>query len=158
MHKAHTMIRIPAHARIARAPRRGFTIIEVIVIVVILGVLAAVIAPRVIGRVGQAKRSTAEANAAAIATAVEMYRADCGDPPQGAGLADFLLRRPSEVPAEKWDVGGPYLKNAEQIIDPWGKPVVLVMPGQKNKDFDIISYGADGKPGGEGEDKDVVKP
>lgn len=138
--------------------RRGFTIIEVIVIVVILGVLAAVIAPRLLGRVGQAKRSTAEANAAAIASAVELFLADCGSIPSGTKLEDFLMRCPAGVEEAKWKQNGPYLKNADQLKDPWGKPFMIVMPGKKNADFDIVSYGADGAPGGEGDNADVVKP
>lgn len=141
-------------ARLARA----FTIIEVIVIVVILGVLAAVIAPRLIGRVGQAKQSAAASNASTIAAAVEMYITDCQAPPQGAALADFLMKCPPGVDEAKWKLNGPYLKNADQLKDPWGHNFVLVMPGKKNADFDIVSYGADGKEGGTGDDADIVKP
>ena len=138
--------------------RRAFTIIEVIVIVVILGVLAAVIAPRLIGRVGQAKQATAGTNAAAIASAVELFIADCGPPPAGSKLEDFLMRCPSGVEEAKWKQNGPYLKNAEQLKDPWGKPFVLIIPGRKNADYDIVSYGADGQPGGEGDNLDITKP
>lgn len=142
----------------SRPHRRAFTIIEVIVIVVILGVLAAVIAPRLIGRVGQAKQATAGTNAAAIASAVELYTADCGPPPAGAKLEDFLMRCPSGIEEEKWKQNGPYLKNVEQLKDPWGRPFVLVLPGRKNADYDIVSYGADGQPGGDGDNADITKP
>ena len=141
-----------------RTGRRGFTIIEIIVVVVIIGVLAAVIAPRLIGRVGQAKRTTAEANAAALSTAVELYMNECGPVPEGAVLADFLLRCPSGVDAETWNRSGPYIKNSDQLNDPWGRLFVIIVPGTKNKDFDIVSYGADGKLGGDGDNKDIIKP
>lgn len=135
--------------------RRGFTIIEVIVIVVILGVIAAVIAPRLIGRIGHSKQSVAKVNAAAIASAFKLYMIDCGKPEPGATL-DVLVERPPAVAEDKWQ--GPYLNNAEELNDPWGRPFQLVLPGQRNADFDVVSYGADGQPGGEGEDADVIKP
>lgn len=138
------------------ARRAGFTLIEAIVVIIILGVLAAVIAPRFIQRVGQSKQAVAGTNASAIATALELYRADCGDPEAGASL-DILVTRPGNVEEANWK--GPYLRNASQLTDPWGNPFVLVIPGEKNTaDFDIVSYGADGKPGGEGENADVTKP
>ena len=135
--------------------RRGFTLVEAIVVIIILGVLATVIAPRLIGRVGQAKHSTAMANANTIATAVNPFALDTGKKPDGSSL-EFLLRRPSEVDESAWK--GPYLNNADMLKDPWGKPFMIVVPGEKNPDFDIVSYGADGKPGGTGENEDIRKP
>jgi general secretion pathway protein G len=140
--------------RTARA-RGGFTLVEAIVVIIILGVLATVIAPRLIGRVGQAKHATAVANANTIATAVSTFALDTGKKPDGSSL-DFLLRRPAEVDESAWK--GPYLNNADMLKDPWGKPYMIVVPGEKNPDFDIVSYGADGKPGGTGEDEDIRKP
>lgn len=134
---------------------RGFTLVEAIVVIIILGVLATVIAPRLIGRVGQAKHSTAVANANTIATAVSTFALDTGKKPDGSSL-DFLLRRPSEVDEAAWK--GPYLNNADMLKDPWGKAYMIMVPGEKNPDFDIMSYGADGKPGGSGEDEDIRKP
>lgn len=139
-----------------RSPARGFTLIEAIVVIIILGVLAAVIAPRFIQRVGQSKQAVAGTNAAAIATALELYRADCGDPESGASL-DILIERPSNIEEGRWK--GPYLKNKDNLKDPWGNNFILVIPGVQNAaDFDIVSYGADGKPGGDGENQDIVKP
>lgn len=136
--------------------RRAFTIAEIIVVVIIIGVLAAIIVPRLTNRVGQARTTAAAANANAISTAVEAFMADCGTPPAGGDLASFLMERPANVDEGKWK--GPYLKNRDQLLDPWGNPFILVMPGQRNADFDIVSYGADKKPGGEGDNADVIKP
>jgi general secretion pathway protein G len=134
--------------------RGGFTIIEVIVIVVILGVIAAVIAPRLINRIGQSKQSLAASNAASLATAMKLFQADHRAP--GAGdTVDILWDRPSDVAQADWE---PYVDNADALLDPWGRKFALVVPGNRNVDFDIISYGADGQPGGEGENADVVKP
>lgn len=127
---------------------RAFTIIEIVVVVVIIGILAAVIAPRIFGRVGQAKQSVAASNAAAIANAVRLY------------MTDNEGRLPQGVPLEQMLMGGAtkYMDNADQLIDPWGNPFVLIVPGRKNADFDVVSYGADKREGGEGDDKDIVKP
>ncbi len=141
---------------LGRRFRRAFTIIEVLVIVLIVGILATIVATRLIGRVGQARGTAAAANANALGTAVESFWADCGQPSTGAELASFLMERPSNVDAAKWQ--GPYLKNQDQLLDPWGRAFMMVMPGVRNADFDIVSYGADGKPGGEGENTDIVKP
>lgn len=135
--------------------RGGFTIIEVIVIVVILGVIAAVIAPRLLGRIGQSKQAVAAANAASLATQVKLFIADHGMPQGGASIA-ILWERPSNIESGDWK--GPYVDNEDQLDDPWGRPFVLLIPGQKNVDFDVVSYGADGQPGGSGEDADVIKP
>jgi general secretion pathway protein G len=138
-----------------RRVRRGFTLIEVIVIVVILGVLAAVIAPRFLSRIGQSKVAVAESNAASLAQAVRLFIADHGNPESGATI-DILWEKPVNVEEAKWQ---PYVENADKLLDPWGNKFALRVPGEKNTfDFDVVSYGADGKPGGEGENTDIVKP
>jgi len=136
-----------------RNTRRAFTIMEVIVVVVIIGVLAAVIAPRLLGRVGQSRVAVAQSNATAIATAMKGFIMDCGVPEAGADLS-ILLDRPPNVDEGKWK--GPYLDNADQLKDPWGNDFQLRIPGEFNADFDIVSYGSDGAPGGEGEAADIV--
>jgi general secretion pathway protein G len=135
--------------------RAAFTIIEVLVIIVIIGVIAAVVAPRLIGRIGAAKTAMAEANASTLATAMKTFQLDCGLPESGATLG-VLWERPSNVAEGSWK--GPYVDNADMLKDPWANPFVLVIPGQKNVDFDIVSYGADGQPGGTGDNEDVRKP
>lgn len=137
-------------------PARAFTIIEVIVIVVILGILAAVIAPRLMSRIGQSRQGVAAANGASLATQLRAVMLDNGGRLPSGATIELLWERPGEVPAENWK--GPYVENKDQLLDPWGNPWVLVYPGQKNVDFDIVSYGADGQPGGSDEDADVIKP
>ena len=150
---ATTHFRPPPSA--LRRSRRGFTLIEVIVIVVILGVLAAVIAPRFLSRIGQSKRSVTEANASSLATALKLFIADHGAPESGSPI-DILWERPGNIEESKWQ---PYVENADKLLDAWGRTFVLRIPGEKNTfDFDIVSYGADGKPGGEGDDADIIKP
>lgn len=137
-----------------RTDRGGFTIIEVIVIVVILGVLAAVITPRLMRHIGGAKQSTAAANAASLASAVKVMQAEMGKLPDPGTSITILWENPGEGTGWK----GPYVDNADALKDPWGNQFVLVIPGRKNFDFDIVSYGADGQPGGEGDNEDIVKP
>jgi general secretion pathway protein G len=137
-----------------RNVRQAFTIIEVIVIVVILGVLAAVIAPRLLNRIGQSKQSVAKANAASLATQMKLFMADHGAPESGSGI-EVLWERPSNVDEGKYQ---PYVDNADQLSDPWGRRYLLVIPGQKNVDFDVVSLGADGQPGGDGENADITAP
>lgn len=144
----------PAPHAAPRRAARAFTIIEVIVIVVILGVIAAVIAPRLINRIGESKQSVAKANAANLANAVKLFSADHGKPASGATIT-ILWERPPEIAEKDWQ---PYVDSGDALKDPWGNPYLLVIPGQKNFDFDVVSYGADGRPGGEGEDADVIKP
>lgn len=134
---------------------QGFTIIEVIVIVVILGIIATVIAPRLFSRVGQARTSAAENGAATLASLVAGYQIDHGKPPRGATLEDVLWAKPSNVPDAEWE---PYVNKLADLIDPWGNKYVLVIPGEVNIDFDVVSRGSDGQPGGEGDAKDIIKP
>lgn len=144
----------PQMANRGRRARRAFTIIEVIVIVVILGVIAALIAPRLFSRVGQSKQAVANANAASLAGAMRMFLADHGKPEAGASIS-ILWERPATIAEDKWQ---PYVENADALKDPWDRPFLLVIPGTKNVDFDITSYGADGQPGGTDENADIIKP
>ena len=136
--------------------RRAFTLVEIIVVIVILGILATLIAPRIFSRIGQAKHATAESNAAVLANATKLLLADCGGRvPEGATIM-ALWEKPGGVEEGQWK--GPYVDSVDQLKDPWGNQFVLVVPGKKNIDFDIMSYGADKNPGGSGDDADVVKP
>lgn len=143
------------HIRNRRLARAGFTLVEAIVIIVILGIIAAVIAPRVFQNIGSAKSGVAASNAAALATSVNNLYADAGELRE-----DWTIRALLETPSgmDEDEYNGPYVQNEEALLDPWGNEFELVIPGEKNTDFDIVSYGRDGAPGGEGEDKDIVKP
>lgn len=140
------------HARHARHARRAFTIIEVIVIVVILGVLAALIAPRLLGRIGQSRQAVARANAESLATQMKLFIADHYMPDSGASI-EILFVKPANIESDKWH---PYVDNLDALKDPWGNLFGLRIPGDVNVDFDIVSYGADGQLGGEGEAADIV--
>ena len=128
----------------------GFTLIELLIVMVILGLLAALVGPRMFGKVGSSKSKAAKAQISLLETALDTYRLDVGKYPTTDQGLEVLRTKPSDV--EKWD--GPYLPK-DVPMDPWGKPYVYRAPGEHG-DFDIISYGADGRPGGEGEDADVV--
>lgn len=132
----------------------AFTIIEVIVIVVVLGIIAAVIAPRLLGRIGQSRQAVAKSNATQLANSVKLFLADHGTIESGSAIS-ILYERPSNIEESKYK---PYVDNPDQLKDPWGRAYLLVMPGQKNVDFDIVSYGADGQPGGTDENADVIVP
>lgn len=134
-----------------RRSERGFTLIELLVVLVILGLLATIAGPRVIKFIGGAKTDTAQVQIQQLAGALELYRLEVGrypSPDEGLGA---LVARPGSATA--WN--GPYIRNAEAIVDPWGNPYVYRVPGSAT-DFDIYSLGADGREGGDGEDQDVA--
>ncbi len=135
-----------------RRHRRGFSFAEVIVAVLIIGILSALVVPRVFQRVTQARQTAAENGTRQIISTVNMYLADVGrsTPPSNFDLSVLTL-----TPEEGGGPNGHYL-NEDDLIDPWGNPYEIRVPGEVNRDFDIISYGADGEPGGSGEDADIV--
>ncbi len=129
---------------------RGFTLIEMLIVMVILGLLAALVAPRMFGKVGKSKQKAAKAQIALFETALDAYRLDTGRYPTTDQGLQALRVKPSGV--EKWD--GPYLPK-DIPLDPWGHRYVYRSPGAHG-DYDILSLGADGAEGGEGEDEDVA--
>jgi len=129
---------------------KGFTLIEMLIVMVILGLLAALVGPRMFGKVGKSKQKAAKAQIALFETALDTYRLDTSRYPTTDQGLQALRVKPSGV--ERWD--GPYLPK-EVPLDPWGHPYQYRSPGEHG-DFDIISLGADGSEGGQGEDEDVV--
>ena len=130
--------------------RRGFTLLELLVVMVIIGLLAAYVAPKYFSQVGKSEVKTAKAQIVGFEKALQQYRLDTGRyPTTEQGLA-ALVSKPTDV--AKWD--GPYLEKSVPM-DPWGHAYVFVSPGEHG-DVDISSLGRDGRPGGEGLDADVT--
>lgn len=135
-----------------RFKQQGFTLIEIMVVVVILGILAALVVPQVMGRPDQAKVTVAGGDIKGISAALEMYRLDNGIYPSTQQGLDALVTRPSTPPqARSWSPDG-YLKALP--VDPWGNPYQYLSPGTQGA-FDLYSLGADGKPGGTGLAADI---
>ena len=133
----------------ARATR-GFTLLELLVVMVIIGLLAGVVAPRYFAQVGKTQVKVARAQVDALDKALDQFRLDVGRyPTSEEGLPALVVQPGTET---GW--AGPYLKKGVPL-DPWGRPYVYVSPGQHG-DFDLLSYGKDGRPGGTGEDADVT--
>jgi len=131
---------------------KGFTLIEVMVVVVILGILAAFIVPKIAGRPDEAKVAKAKHDIQTIETALDLYKLDTGRYPSTDQGLDALINPPSTDPApNNWRAGG-YLKRLSS--DPWGFPYQYLNPGS-HVEIDVFSYGADNQPGGEGIDNDI---
>ncbi|CAN7322069.1 type II secretion system major pseudopilin GspG [Rhizobacter sp. LjRoot28] len=130
---------------------RGFTLLELLVVMVIIGLLAAYVGPRYFSQIGKSERSTAKAQIEGLAKALDAYRIDTGRyPTSEQGLA-ALVTKPADEP--KWN--GPYLQKAVPT-DSWGRPFVYQSPGATGSDdFDLLSYAKDGQAGGDGDAADV---
>jgi len=134
-----------------RQNQGGFTLIEIMVVVIILGILAAIVAPNVIGRIDDAQISRVQQDLRGIENALKFYRLDnFGYPTSEQGL-DALVSKPADPNIRNWKAGG-YLDRLPE--DPWGNKYEYLNPGQ-NGEFDVYSYGRDGRPGGEGLDSDI---
>jgi general secretion pathway protein G len=132
-------------------PRAGFTLIEIIVVVVIIAVLATLIAPNIFRNLSNAKTTTAKAQIETLGAALDAFRLDVGRYPTSAEGLDALNTQPAGVAG--WH--GPYLKKRIPP-DPWGHPYVFKSPGEVNPhDYDLLSYGSDGQPGGDGDAADI---
>ena len=135
-----------------KAPRcaRGFTLLELLVVLVIIGLLAGYVAPRYFSQVGKSEVKVAQAQIVALEKALDTYRLDVGRYPTTEQGLDALQARPQNE--AKWS--GPYLQKAVPL-DPWGKPYQYKAPGEHG-DFDLWSFGKDGQPGGTGEAADIT--
>lgn len=131
--------------------RGGFTLLELLIVMIIIGLLAALIGPKMIGRVGESRQTVAKQQIEGFSSALEMYKLDTTKyPAQEQGL-EALVTEPQGI--TNWK--GPYLKKKFVPKDPWGNNYVYIYPGEHG-DYDIVSYGSDGNSGGDGEAKDVA--
>jgi len=134
--------------------RNGFTLIELMVVIVILGILAGLIVPKIIGRPDEAKQLKAKMQIESLETALKLYRLDSGMyPDTEQGLAALVALPDTGNIPKKWRKGG-YLDKGKLPKDPWGNEFIYLSPGA-NGDYDIISYGADGVSGGEDKNMDI---
>ena len=140
------MMRIPS----STARPAGFTLLELLVVMVIIGLLAAYVAPRYFSQVGKSEIKATQAQIVAFEKALDTYRLDMGHYPTTEQGLNALLQRPQNE--AKWN--GPYLQKAIPL-DPWGKPYQYKSPGERGE-FDLWSFGKDGQPGGTGENADVT--
>lgn len=137
-----------------RLDARGFTLIELMVVLVILGVLAGLIVPRIMGRPEEARRMKAKIQIQSIETALQLYKLDNGSyPTTEQGLQALVEAPPAGELARAWRDGG-YLEKGRVPLDPWKNEYVYLSPGT-NGEYDLVSFGADGSPGGEGKDADI---
>jgi general secretion pathway protein G len=124
---------------------KAFTLIELMLVVIILGILVAMVLPRLAGRSEQARRAAAYADIASISLALDLYELDNGSYPTTEQGLEALLSKPTISPIpSNWN--GPYLKKAP--IDPWGRPYIYKYPGEHSSDYDLYSWGQDGVEGG----------
>lgn len=138
--------------RVERKKRAlGFTLVELLVVLAILGMLAALVGPQVLNQLGGAKSKSAAIQISDLEQALEIYKLDVGRFPNSSQGLEALVRQPSGV--KGWN--GPYLKKGELPMDPWGNPYEYRYPGQGGGP-EITSLGADGRQGGSGEDADVT--
>jgi general secretion pathway protein G len=140
--------------RLKNLSQAGFTLIELLVVLVIIGILAGYIGPKIMGRPEEAKRTKATLQIQGIETALKMYKLDNGMYPSTEQGLQALVELPAsgELPP-KWREGG-YLEKGKIPTDPWGNDFVFLSPGL-NGDFDLSSYSSDGEAGGEGDDTDI---
>lgn len=134
--------------------RSGFTLLELVVVIIVLGLLAGLVAPQVIGRLSDAKSTTARTQIELLSVALDSYRLDNGRYPTTEQGLSALRERPTHAPVPtNWR--GPYLRK-DVPLDPWGRAYVYRAPGERSASgFDLESLGRDGKLGGDGEDADV---
>lgn len=144
LHRPPTCRRLPSRLHL------GFTLLELLVVVVIIGLLAGLVAPRYFDQVGKSNTKIAKAQIDSLEKALDQYRLDVGSYPTSEQGLQALFSKPNN--AEKWQ--GPYLKKSVPP-DPWGRPYRYKSPGD-HSDYDVFSYGADGQLGGTGENVDVT--
>ncbi|OPY64449.1 MAG: Type II secretion system protein G precursor [Syntrophorhabdus sp. PtaU1.Bin050] len=133
----------------------GFTLIELMIVVVIVGILATLLIPKIMERPEEARRIKAKADIKTIESALKLYKLDNGTYPSTDQGLEALITKPETSPVpNKWREGG-YIEGKEVPKDPWGNPFYYTSPGADGREYSINSYGADGEPGGSGKDSDI---
>ncbi|MGE0357075.1 MAG: type II secretion system major pseudopilin GspG [Burkholderiales bacterium] len=130
--------------------RRGFTLLELVMVLVIIGVILAMVGPRVFSNLGRANSEVAKAKIGMIGGQLELFKLDVGRYPTSQEGLGALLAAPGG--AANWN--GPYIRDPKELKDPWNRDFVYRAPGEKGA-YDIVSLGADGKEGGDGDNRDV---
>ncbi len=135
--------------------RAGFTLIEILVVVVILGILAGLVVPRIMDQPEKARQTQAKMQIESLETALKLFKLENGFYPSTEQGLESLVRKPTtgRIP-NRWREGG-YMDKSRLPKDPWGYDFIYLSPGVHNRDFDLISYGADNQAGGEAEDRDI---
>ncbi|TAL31380.1 MAG: type II secretion system protein GspG [Spirochaetes bacterium] len=137
------------------AGRGGFSLLEIMIVITILGILAVMVVPRFMDLPKKARVAAAKQQIADIGMALEMYSSDNGNYPTTEQGLEALINKPSSEPSpQNYNEGG-YLKKREVPKDPWGRAFLYRSPGEQSKDYELVSLGADGKDGGEGENADI---
>jgi general secretion pathway protein G len=136
-----------------RNRQRGFTLIEIMVVVVILAVLGALVVPNILGKVDTARVTAAKTDINSIKQALDLYRLDNFKYPTTEQGLQALVKQPADPTITNYPPHG-YLSTLPK--DPWGNPYIYTSPGSDGREFEIMSYGRDGKPGGEGPDADIL--
>jgi general secretion pathway protein G len=137
---------------VSRARQHGFTLIEIMVVVIIIGLLAAVIVPSVISKVDEARVSKAKADIQALEAALTMFRLDNSKYPTTDQGLQSLITQPTDPSIRHWRVGG-YIQHVSK--DPWGNPYQYAFPSSHGRDYDLFTLGSDGQPGGDGTAADI---
>lgn len=138
-----------------RFGEKGFTLIELMVVIVILGILATFLIPKIMSRPDEARIIKAKNDIKAIESALKLYKLDNGFYPTTEQGLEALIKKPDSEPIpQNWKSGG-YLDSNNTPLDPWGHKYIYRSPGEDGRDYDIISYGADGKEGGDGVNADI---
>jgi len=143
------------HPSVRPPGRAGFTLLEILVVIIVLGLLAGLVAPRIIGRVSEARTAAAKTQIELLSVALDNYHLDNGMYPTTAQGLAALRVQPTAAPVPRnWR--GPYLRK-DVPLDPWDRAYLYRSPGEQNPTgFDLLTYGRDGQPGGEDEDADVT--
>lgn len=141
----------PASPCDRRPCQSGFTLVEALVVLVIVGLLALLVAPNLIGRLGKAKGDAAQAQISTLVSAIDLFYIDMGRYPTKEEGLEALLKAPGDDP--RWR--GPYLRKSQALVDPWGQRFNYRLPGQHGA-YDLYSNGSDNAPGGEGDARDLV--